>query len=365
MRFLHTADWHINKHLQDYSLLEQQAEMIKQIKALIQTGNYDALLIAGDLFDTTTVSNKALQLVNQTFKDLIEQYQVGILVIAGNHDNPVLLDYGSHFLASQGLYSVGESTPQVKQVIIKNCCFTMLPFLSLQQANQLYQSTFRSFQELVSYQISTIELSQTMKNVLLFHGYVVNENQIHTSEESERPLAIGTLQEVSASLFSHFDYVALGHLHKAMKITDNIRYSGSLYKYSKSEANYKIQVWDVDLEQQKIISIPLTLQKDVRIISGTLQELLQSTSDDYVFIELTDKNYQLNAMQQLLVKYPYAMNLQYSNLQMHHNPLSPLSNYQPQQLGNYFMEFYHHIFQQPLTPYQKQILNQMGVKYED
>ncbi|MDZ7836342.1 MAG: exonuclease SbcCD subunit D C-terminal domain-containing protein [Alkalibacterium sp.] len=135
------------------------------------------------------------------------------------------------------------------------------------------------------------------------------------ASDSERPLSIGTAEYVDVNLFDDFDYVALGHLHKAQKVkTDRVRYSGSPLKYSKSEVRHKKQhvLLDIDNEKIEIEMIEIKPQRDMRTLKGTFDDLMQGESEDYIFFELEDEHYVMDAMHQLRRRYPYAMGLEYT-----------------------------------------------------
>ncbi len=317
MRFLHTADWHIGKNLNDYSLLEQQADLLNQITLLLADDTYDCLVISGDLYDRAQPAKSALELVNKTFHTIIEKYKKPILLIAGNHDSDILIDYGSQLLEKQHLYAQGTSLKEPKTVLIKNTTFHLLPFISPFVAAPLYQREFEDFNDLLTHQINTIKLNPKTYNVLIAHAYVTYESQIFEMQESVRPISIGTAQYVDAKLFADFDYVALGHLHRAQTIVkDKVYYSGAIYKYSKSEANNIISVNDVSFKNNQIIvdKIPLILKKDVKILQDQFEDLLKRKSDDFVYIELLDSSFHLHAINKLRDNYPSILGLEYPKL---------------------------------------------------
>lgn len=200
-------------------------------------------------------------------------------------------------------------------------------------------------------------------NVLIAHGYVINLSD-DTSEttDSERPLSIGTAEYVSVELFEDFDYVALGHLHKAQKVKyDRVRYSGSLLKYSKSEARHKKQLSLVTLEKDHVEIEPIYIKpkRDMRIVKGLFDEIMEQQSEDYLFFELLDGNFVIDAMNQLKRRYPNAMGLEYvakkereeNSSIKHQEQLEKLS------IQDIFADFYTHYKEKNLTDERKDIID--------
>ncbi len=361
MRFLHTADWHIGKNLNEYSLLTEQAFMCQQIITLMASDTYDCLVIAGDLYDRSQPSKKALELVNETFEVIINQLKKPIILIAGNHDSTILIDYGSKLLAKSALYTYGETTITPASLTLNDTTFHLLPFISPFQANQLYQQDFPDFNSLLTYQLTLIKFNPNTYNVLIAHAYVISGNEIPLLDESMRPISLGTAQYVNSDLFKAFDYVALGHIHRAQPIgSPKIRYAGALYKYSKTEANYQISVSDVSLTSAglKVELIPLALSKDVNILRNSLAQLLQKNSDDYVYLELTDTFYQIDVSNQLRKHYPNLLGIEYINLKTTSEIITDETNLKTLTPLEQFESFFTTFTEKELSPAQKIIIEQ-------
>ena len=363
MRFLHTADWHIGKNLNEFSLLDQQAFLLNQIVEMMSDDTYDCLAIAGDLYDRAQPSKKALQLVNDTFLKIIEKCQKPILLIAGNHDSDILIDYGSQLLAKQNLFAKGSSDLNTAAVTINDTTFHLLPFLSPFVASFLYEREFEDFNELLAYQINNIKLNPHTFNVLIAHAYVIHENTIFEMQESVRPISVGTAQYVDSQIFKKFDYVALGHLHAAQTIIkDKIYYSGALYKYSKSEVKNTISINDVTLTQDKVIvnKVALKLEKDVKILQGEFEQLLKKKNDDFVYLELLDSNFQMHAINKLRDNYPNILALEYPNLttnyQFDNSESKIIKTLSPDQQ---FENFYEKFSENKLNSNQKQLIKEV------
>lgn len=366
MRLLHTADWHIGKIVNEFSMLEDQEYFLDQMIKKLKTIELDALIMAGDLYDRSMPSKEAVSLANKVLTRLIQEVNVPVLVIAGNHDSSERVEYGADLLATNRLYIEGTVKEVTRKVTIKGVNFYLLPFADYAYTRELLQvETIKSLEDATRVQIETIkkEMDPEEINVLIAHGYVINlSNDTSETTDSERPLSIGTAEYVSVELFEDFDYVALGHLHKAQKVKyDRVRYSGSLLKYSKSEARHKKQLSLVTLEKDhvEIESIYIKPKRDMRIVKGLFDEIMEQQSEDYLFFELLDENFVIDAMNQLKRRYPNAMGLEYvakkereeNSSIKHQEQLEKLS------IQDIFADFYTHYKEKNLTDERKDIID--------
>ena len=366
MRLLHTADWHIGKIVNEFSMLEDQEYFLDQMIKKLKTIELDALIMAGDLYDRSMPSKEAVALANKVLTRLIQEVNVPVLVIAGNHDSSERVEYGADLLATNRLYIEGTVKEVTRKVTIKGVNFYLLPFADYAYTRELLQvETIKSLEDATRVQIETIkkEMDPEEINVLIAHGYVINlSNDTSETTDSERPLSIGTAEYVSVELFEDFDYVALGHLHKAQKVKyDRVRYSGSLLKYSKSEARHKKQLSLVTLEKGHVEIEPIYIKpkRDMRIVKGLFDEIMEQQSEDYLFFELLDENFVIDAMNQLKRRYPNAMGLEYvakkereeNSSIKHQEQLEKLS------IQDIFADFYTHYKEKKLTDECKDIID--------
>lgn len=324
MRFLHTADWHIGKIVNDFSMLEYQRDMIDQIVNLLIKTKYDCLIIAGDLYDRSLPSQESMQLVNEAFNKIVMQTQTPILLISGNHDSGQLIEYGSEFFKHQSLFAHGLYQDGLKKVSIGDTDFYLFPFISPVSLAHIYkEENIKTYDDVFRVVLSKTSLDFSRQNVLIAHGYFVSNGQVIEKEDSVRPLSVGTAEYVDVKWLDAFDYVACGHLHGSHHIgSKKVQYSGSLLKYSLSEVKHKISVTDVTLENHQLDTkrIELNPTKDMIQIQGYYEEIIKDGSQDFVFFDLLDSRPILDAMNLLRVKYPYAMGLTYQNIQYNLNP---------------------------------------------
>lgn len=324
MRFLHTADWHIGKIVHEQSMLADQAYILEQLIEQVEEYEVDAVLMAGDLYDRSLPPKEAVSLVNQTLSRLINELEVPVFIIAGNHDSNERIEYLSGVAEAKQLYMEGILKAHTRKVSLKEADIYMMPYADhvlIRQA--LDQPEIRTIEEAAAAQVEQItssdEFDRSRINMVMFHGYVISGSRTSLEEsDSERPLSIGTAEWIDQSIFDAFDYVALGHLHKGQKVGSNrIRYSGSPLKYSKSEATHqkKSFIIDIDRDSLEVTPVPLIPKRDMRIVRGAFDDLMQQDwSDDYIFIELTDDMFIQDAMSRLRGQFPQILGLEYVNL---------------------------------------------------
>lgn len=324
MRFLHTADWHIGKIVHEQSMLADQAYILEQLIEQVEEYEVDAVLMAGDLYDRSLPPKEAVSLVNQTLSRLINELEVPVFIIAGNHDSNERIEYLSGVAEAKQLYMEGTLKAHTRKVSLKEADIYMMPYADhvlIRQA--LDQPEIRTIEEAVAAQVEQItssdEFDRSRINMVMFHGYVISGSRTSLEEsDSERPLSIGTAEWIDQSIFDAFDYVALGHLHKGQKVGSNrIRYSGSPLKYSKSEAAHqkKSFIIDIDRDSLEVTPVPLIPKRDMRIVRGAFDDLMQQDwSDDYIFIELMDDMFIQDAMSRLRGQFPQILGLEYVNL---------------------------------------------------
>lgn len=318
MRILHTADWHIGKIVNEFSMLEDQEYYLNQLVDKVKELNIDVLIMAGDLYDRAIPPKEAVTLANKIITRLIKEAGIPVLAIAGNHDSNERLEYAAELLETSNLFIEGMVKKITRKVTINGVNFYLLPFSDHITVRQLLeQDDIKDLEDATKAQIELMKANMNLEetNILIAHGYIVNQTKESVEDsDSERPLSIGTAEFVDASLFEDFDYVALGHLHKAQKVKwEKIRYSGSPLKYSKSEVPHKKKSWVVEIEKDKLEVEPIEIEplRDMQVLRGTFEELMKSESNHYTFFELEDKNYVMDAMNQLRRRYPFAMGLEY------------------------------------------------------
>jgi exonuclease SbcD len=320
MRILHTADWHLGRQLHSASLIDDQSHALEQLFMVIKDTRPECLIVAGDIFDRAVPPVEAVSLFNQTLSRFAADYSIPILLIAGNHDSPERIDYGSGIFAKSGVFIKGTFTAEPGVVRLADVWgdvdFTLLPYLEPPVARQVLGSPDLHTHHDALRAACTLSLAVRRPNarqVLIAHAFVDGGKE----SESERPLSVGGSGRVPASAFDEFHYVALGHLHEPQEISrPAVRYSGSLYKYSFSEAQHQKSFSLVELDRNgaiQVTPIPYGIKRDVRRVRGEFREILANpiaeARNDYILAEITDTAPIIDAMSQLRTIYPNALDI--------------------------------------------------------
>jgi len=314
MRFLHTADWHLGKNLNERSLLEDQEAILKNMLQWIEDNPIDALFICGDIYDRSLPPKEAVKLLDMFLRRCVLDLKVPVFIIAGNHDSPERIAYASSLLEESGLYVRGFAELPLEPVILGNAHIYMWPYTELNVLRWRHNIEADSMQEALTEIFQGVDVDPKAVNILLAHEYVLGGLE----SESERPLMMGKASALSSDVFSPFDLVLLGHLHRPQSVKkEEVIYSGSLLKYSKSEAASikSANLIEIDQEHRSITPVSFAPLRDLRVIRGLFTKLLQEASDDFVYLELEDKHLIPDAMSRLRSCFPNALGLEYVSLE--------------------------------------------------
>ncbi len=327
MKIIHTGDWHIGKIVNDFSMLEDQKYILEQLISVVEQEKPDALIIAGDIFDRSIPPVEAVELVDQVFYRLLMEMQVPILAVAGNHDSAERLSFANRILTNNGLHIQGTFDGNVPCISLEDSFgtvnFYLVPYTDPRNVRHIYKDEQISTHDQAAKRI--IEkighaFDTRQRNVMVTHGYITRLGEpAECISDSERPLSIGGTDFVSSEHFSIFNYTALGHLHAPQKAGyDNVRYSGSLLKYSFSEVNHKKGITVAELDQKgntSVRHIELIPRRDMRIIKGPVNELVSpevyksANTEDYIHAIITDRGELIDPMSKLRAVYPNVMGL--------------------------------------------------------
>lgn len=387
MKIIHTGDWHIGKIVNEFSMIEDQKIVLEQLINIIKEEKPNALIIAGDLYDRSIPPVEAVELLDRTFNKILLDLKVPILAIAGNHDSPERLAFGSRILTENGLHIAGsfnKEKREIKKVILKsnneNFNFYLLPYCDPKEIKHIFQDDkISTHDDAMRVLVDIIEkdLNKNEKNVLITHAYTsfIKDNQSLEVCQSERPLSIGGTDIVNAEYFSEFTYTALGHLHKPQKVKDNkIRYSGSLLKYSFSEVNHKKGATIVNINKYGEIQIDFKEfkpKRDMRIIKGPLEKLISpeiykgTNIEDYVYALLTDEGELVDPIAKLRAVYPNIIGLsREGEIKKEDSKTSAGQGYKNKTKLQLFKEFYNSITGKDLEKESLQIITNVIEKIE-
>ena len=387
MKFIHLSDLHLGKRIHEFSMHDEQKAILEQILKIIDAEKPDGVLIAGDIYDKSVPPAEAVLLFDHFLVKLSDR-NLQVFIISGNHDSPERIAFGARIMENGGIHLSpvydGNITPFSMTDDYGKVNIYMLPFIKPSHVRRYFaDEEIVTYTDAVRVAVKHMNVNTDERNILLTHQFVTGA----TRSDSEE-ISVGGSDNVGASVFEDFDYVALGHIHRPQICgAPHIRYCGTPLKYSFSEAKHEKSVTVVELgekavqatdlsaqlslysEAQPCVSIrtlPLTPLHDLREIRGTYMELTAKSfyegtaTDDYLHITLTDEEDIPDAMNKLRVIYPNLMKLDYDNTRTrsagHVEAETRIQTLSPLEL---FSQFYETQNGQPLSAEQEQIAKQL------
>ena len=323
MKIIHLADLHIGKRVNEFSMIDDQKYILNQILEIIDKEKPDAVIIAGDVYDKQVPSIEAVELLDSFISD-ISKRKTTTFIISGNHDSAERLAFGSSLMAMGKIYISPVYNGKISKYTLKDdfgsANFYLLPFVKPSHVKRFFSDEkIESYTDAIKVVVDNLKLDTSEINILIAHQFVTGASRTESEE-----ISVGGLDNVDASVFEDFDYVALGHIHRPQKIgTERIRYCGTPLKYSFSEVNDTKSVSIIEINSKEdfnLRTIPLIPKRDMRKIRGTYEELITKTSyentntDDYIHVTLTDEFNVADAIQKLRVIYKNIMKLEYDNM---------------------------------------------------
>ncbi len=323
MRILHTSDWHLGKLFHAVDLVDDQRHALEQVVTMVRDEKPDAVVVAGDIYDRAVPPAEAVELLDWVLTELVLGLHTPTIVIAGNHDSADRLHFGSRLLEKNGLHVVGKLGDSLRPIEIGQGADTAFicpcPFADAASAREYLRDERLTSQDAVLRAMAgryRQALPAGARAVLAAHAFVAGGS----TSDSERPLSVGGTDQVALDCFEEFSYTALGHLHGPQNVASpRVRYSGSLLKYSKSEAGRAKSVTLVDWDPAGAVvrELPLVPKHDVREVEGLLAELESgagpvAASEDYLYVKLLDRAMPVNAMARLRVRFPNVVDVDVS-----------------------------------------------------
>ena len=308
MKFFHLSDLHIGLKLMNRDLSEDQEYIFRQITDLAALHRPDAVVIAGDIYDRAVPSAEAVELFDRFLTGLTQAVPgTAVMIISGNHDSGLRLNCFRSVLARQQVHMIGlpPQRPEefIEKVVLEDdwgpVNFYLLPFVKPSMVKQIVGTEENgnnlSYNETLKRLLGREAIDESRRNVLVSHQFYlpphVQADQVERMESEIR--TVGNIDEVSGEMLQIFDYAALGHIHKPMKVGDEFhRYCGTPLACSVSEAGQDKGIVMVEMEEKgnlKTSVLPLTPLRQVRLLRGTLSEVLAQACGDYVTVVLTDR----------------------------------------------------------------------------
>jgi len=322
MKLIHLSDLHLGKRVNAFSMLEDQQYILEQILSVIDTEQPDGVLIAGDVYDKVVPSAEAVQLFDDFLYQLARR-QLQVFVISGNHDSPERIAFGRRMMETSGIHISPVYQGAVEPVLLQDAygeaAIYLLPFVKPAHVRRYAPETeIQSYTDALRTAVEQLQVDARRRNILVTHQFVTGAQRSESEE-----LSVGGSDNVDAAVFDEFDYVALGHIHGPQHIgRDTVRYCGTPLKYSFSEAAHRKSVTVVELAEKGSVAVrtvPLVPLRDLRELRGTYLELtcrqnyIDTNTQDYLHITLTDEEDIPDAMSKLRVIYPNLMKLDYDN----------------------------------------------------
>lgn len=381
MKFIHLADLHIGKRVNAFPMLEDQRYILKQILTILREEQPDGgVILAGDIYDKAIPSAEAVELFDE-FLTQLAALKLRVFIIAGNHDSPERIAFGNRLMDRSGIYLSPVYDGHVKRITCPDTAAAatppvdiyLLPFLKPANVRRFYpEETIESYTDAMRVAIAHMDIDPTHRNLLVTHQFVTG-----ASRSDSEDISVGGTDNVDASVFAPFDYVALGHLHGPQQVrfqsateadavdqeltpevadtignaaADSeassadrsespasaverasagpvIRYAGTPLKYSFSEAHHHKSVTVVEIGEKKadgVVDVCIGTRElkplhDMREIRGSYEELTLranyegTATDDYIHATLTDEIEVPDAARHLQVIYPNLMKLDYDN----------------------------------------------------
>ena len=279
MRIIHLSDLHLGKRISDYPMDRDQEYILKEILEIIKDEKADAVVIAGDIYDKGIPPEKAVAIFDKFLTQLMKR-NVPTLVITGNHDSAERVSFGNKIMEASNIYLSSVYDGNVKVVKLEDkygpINFYLLPFIKPIDVKTFYKDEeINDYTDAMRVAISHMDINTKERNVLVCHQFVTGA-KVGGSEEA---ITVGTLDNIDASVFDDFDYVALGHIHGPQNVGGDPRicYCGTPLKYSFSETKHKKGVKIVDFFEKGKTEhkyVPLIPLHDMREIKGTFAELI-------------------------------------------------------------------------------------------
>ena len=328
MKFLHISDLHLGKRVNEFSMIEDQKFILKQILSTAKEKEVDGVLIAGDVYDKSVPPTEAVQLFDEFLVEL-SLLKIPAYIISGNHDSAERISFGARLMSGSGVYFSPVYDGKVAPVTLTDEHGTvhiyLLPFVKPAHVRRYFEGEeITSYTDAMRTAIKQMSIDESVRNILVTHQFVTGSERCESEEVS-----VGGTDSVEAGVFDGFDYVALGHLHKPQNCGEKIRYCGTPLKYSFSEVKDEKSLTLVELKEKgqvRIELLPITPLRGMSEIKGSYAEVMAKSyydgtalTTDYLRVTLTDEDDIPDAAAKLRVVYKGLMEVRYDNARTRKN----------------------------------------------
>ena len=368
MRFLHLADLHLGKRLHAFSLREEQADMLRQVLEIAQEKKVDALLIAGDVYDRSVPSEEATGLLDSFLEACVRQH-LQVFMISGNHDSSRRLNYGSALFDAHGIHICTAFTGELACVRTEDkdgpIDIWLFPFSKPFLVRDVLELDGGGLQKMFDEAMKTAHLDPAARNILLCHQFFTGGQ----SSDSEEDVVVGTLENISVANMPAFDYVACGHLHNPQCVggQENIRYSGTLLKYSASEANVakSIPLLDLGADSLEIELLPFTPLRDFQVLSGSWKTFADPAfykdidRENYIQLRLEESVLPPDTQNRLFQIYPRLTKISLKGEEVNQTIATASDEQLKLSPEEQIALFYEKMSDEPLSDYQKELVKEL------
>lgn len=322
MRLLHTSDWHLGRSLLSVNLLEHQRQFIDWLVMTAEAQKADAVVIAGDVYDRAVPPTEAVQLLEDALLRLSRVAPV--ILVPGNHDSPTRLGFAGPLLEASGVHIRSSSRDAHRPVLFESEAIAVygIPFLhpDLHHRDLGVDRTHEAvLGEVLDRIRQDLDTRPGFRSVIVGHAFVTGGE----ASDSERDVSVGGIGDVPAAIFGGFDYVALGHLHRAQSLASPhgtlVEYSGSPLAYSFSEESHRksvtiVEVTDAGAPEATRVEIPVP--RRLSTIRGELEQLLadpllETLREDWIRAVITDARRPPDCMDRIRTRFPHAIELSF------------------------------------------------------
>ncbi|HEK2149321.1 TPA: exonuclease subunit SbcD [Proteus mirabilis] len=295
MRIIHTSDWHLGQYFFTKTRAQEHQQFLDWLLAQIREQQVDAVIVAGDIFDTGSPPSYARELYNR-FVVAIRDTQCQLIILGGNHDSVATLNESKSLLACLNttvIANVHTETPQAPIILYQKnhtpgALLCAIPYLRPRdminsKSGQSEADKQGALKEAIAdYYQRQYQAALDLRKQLNVNIPIIATGHLTTIgasvSDSVREIYIGTLEAFNATLFPPFDYIALGHIHRPQRVnkSGHIRYSGSPIPLSFDESAQQKSVCLIDFEQDKLAEmtlLPIPEFQLLRTLSGSLQEI--------------------------------------------------------------------------------------------
>lgn len=376
MKLMHLSDLHLGKRLNEFSLMEDQEYILKQILHILEEQRPDGVLIAGDVYDKAVPSTEAVSLFDD-FLYQLSQRKLPVFVISGNHDSAERIAFGSRLLDASGIHLSPVYRGQVEPITLSDefgsVHFWLLPFIKPIHVRRFFpEEPSDTYSQALSTAVSHLPLNTQERNVLITHQFVTGASRSDSEE-----LSVGGADHVDGSIFEDFDYVALGHLHRPQSCgSEKLRYCGTPLKYSFSEATDEKSITFVELREKgslTVTTVPLKPLRELVELKGSFEELTDKAfyegttwQEDFTHLTLTDEEDIPDALGKLRLIYQNLMKLDYDNSRTRsQSEIAPEAETRSKSPLELFSDFYELQNNRSLTEQQLVFLEELLARMEE